>query len=90
MKQPKLNNLTIDRVGTRQLRTQLKKSKKIKITINFDAASLRFVRKIDGKTSPPYHQLISQLLKENLDDNALSRLDRIERELKKLKRQIAA
>jgi len=90
MKQPKVNDLTIDRAGTRQLRAQLKKNKKIKITINVDAASLGSVRNIGGKTSLPYHGFLSQLLKEHLDEKAISRLNRIERELKKLKRRIAA
>ena len=34
MKQPKLNDLTIDAAGTRKLRSQLNKAKKLKITIH--------------------------------------------------------
>jgi predicted DNA binding CopG/RHH family protein len=90
MRQPKLNDLRIDLAGTRRLRTQLKKAKTIKITINVDAASLGTARKSGSKKSLPYHRVLSQLLKENSIGKANTRLDRIEREIRKLKRQIAA
>jgi CRISPR/Cas system CSM-associated protein Csm2 small subunit len=90
MKRPKLNDLTIDRAATRNLRAQLKKNKNIKITINVDAGTLASIRTRGGKTLFPYYQFLGQLLKKNSDDTAISRLDRIERELKKIKRQIAA
>lgn len=92
MKQPKLNDLTIDHVGTRKLRAQMKKARNIKITINIDEQSLARVRKGSGQSAIPYQQILSQILKEAAfeKDEARSRLDRIEREIEKLKRQIAA
>ncbi len=90
MKQPKLSDLLIDHAGTRNLRSQLKKTKKIKITIHIDAVSLESMRKRGGQTSLPYQRILTQLLNENSNEKAASRLDRIEKELKKLKRQIAA
>ena len=90
MKRPKLSDLKIDYAGTKNLRAQLRETKKIKITINFDTSSLGATGKSGGKTSPPYSRFLSQLFKDNLDKRAISRLDRLEKELKKLKRQIAA
>ena len=90
MKQPKLTDLVIDRAGTRNLRSQLNKTKKIKITIHIDAVSSDLKRKRGGPTSLPYQRILTQLLNENSTEKAASRLDRIEKELKKLKRQIAA
>ena len=92
MKQPNLNNLTIDYSGTRKLRSQLKKTKKIKITINIDERSLTYLRKASGQSAIPYQQILSQVLRDTVIERgeAKSRLDRIERELEKLKRQIAA
>jgi predicted DNA binding CopG/RHH family protein len=92
MKQPNLNNLTIDRAGTRKLRAQMQNTKKIKITIDIDAQRLTLVRKVSGKSSIPYQQILSQVLKETAIEKgeARSRLDRIEKEIEKLKRQIAA
>jgi hypothetical protein len=90
MKQPKLSELAIDRAGTKRLRGQLKKTKRIKITINFDATSLGVPRKKGGKTSRSYDHILSQLFKNSLNETAIARLDRIEREVEKLKRQFAA
>ena len=90
MKQPKLSDLTIDVAGTRNLRSQLNKTKKFKITIHIDAVSLESMRKRGSQTSLPYQRILTQLLNENSNEKAASRLDRIEKELKKLKRQIAA
>jgi predicted DNA binding CopG/RHH family protein len=92
MKQPKLNDLTTDPAGTRKLRAQMKKARNIKITINIDEQSLARVRKGFGRSAIPYQQILSQVLKETAIENgeARSRLDRIEREIEKLKRQIAA
>ena len=92
MKQPKLDNLKLDRKGTNELRTQFTRTKKIKITINIDEESLHLLRKMAGKTGTPYQRLLNQILKDALSDRQISesRIERIERELKMLKRKIAA
>ena len=92
MKQPNLNNLTIDYPGTQKLRSQIKRTKKIKITINIDERSLTLLKKISGQSAIPYQQIVRQVLERTAIEkgDAKSRLDRIERELKKLQRQIAA
>jgi hypothetical protein len=92
MKQPKINDLVIDRAGTRAVRAQLQRAKTIKITINIDQESLALLQKGPRRTRVPYQQLLNQVLLAGLSQRpqAESRLDRLERELKKLKRRIAA
>ena len=92
MKQPKLNELVIDRRSTTEIRSKMKRSKKIKITINVDEDSLVLLRKMSSETGAPYQKLLNQILKEGLSkrSEAESRLDRIEKELKRIKREIAA
>lgn len=92
MKQPKLSNLTIDHEGTRKLRAQMKRSRSVKITINIIEEQHAREQKGSGRPTIPYHQILSQVIKEASfkKADAQSRLDRIEKELAKLKRQIAA
>ncbi len=92
MRQPKLNEIVIDRSGTKEIRSKMKRSRKIKITINVDEDSLVLLRKMSSETGAPYQKLLNQILKEGLSkrSEAESRLDRIEKELKKIKREIAA
>ena len=92
MRQPKLNDLTVDAAGTRKLRSRLTKTRKIKITINIDEQSLTFLRKVSRQSPPPYPWLLNRVFEEETThtDETKARLDRIERELRKLKRQIAA
>ncbi|MBI1821888.1 MAG: BrnA antitoxin family protein [Nitrospirae bacterium] len=92
MKQPKLSDLILDKKGTKEIRAKMAKTKKIKITINIDQESLDALRKISGKTGAPYQKLLNQFLKEGLKTRVKSesRLDRIEREVKQIKKKIAA
>jgi len=92
MKQPKLSDVKIDKKGTKRMRARLAKTTKIKITINVDENSLDSLRKMSGKSGVPYQTLLNQILKEGLAKRkeAESRLDRLEKELEKLKRKVAA
>jgi hypothetical protein len=92
MKQPNLNDLAIDRAGTRKIRSQLNQTKKIKITINIDERSLTFLRKISRRSALPYLRLLDQALQDKGIEKGETkiRLDRIETELRKLKRRVAA
>lgn len=91
MKQPKMNDLIIDQKATRRMRTDMAKTKKIKITINIDQDSLDILREMSGKTGAPYQKLLNQILKEGLSrrGQSESRLERIEKELEKLKKRVA-
>jgi predicted DNA binding CopG/RHH family protein len=92
MKQPKLSDLVIDPEGTKEIRSGMKRAKKIKITVNVDEDSLTRLRKISDQTGIPYQTLLNRILKDGLSQRfeAESRLDRIERDLRKIKRKIAA
>jgi predicted DNA binding CopG/RHH family protein len=92
MKQPNLSNLSIDRTGTRTMRKRLKKARTIKITINIDQDTLVLLQKKSRQSRVPYQPLLNQVLIAGLSQKtqAESRLDRIEKELKRLKRKIAA
>lgn len=92
MKQPKLSNLKTDVKGTKALRKQMSKVKKIKITINIDQDSLEHLRDLAQKTGTPYQRIINQLLKQGLENqsSAQSRLEKLEKELAFIKQKLAA
>lgn len=87
-----MSDLVIDRIGTKRLRAEAAKAKKIKITINIDQDSLDALREMAGATGAPYQKLLNQILKEGLRKRgeSESRIDRIEKELERLKRKVAA
>jgi hypothetical protein len=84
-KQPNLGDLAIDHAGTRKIRSQLNKTKRIKITINIDERSLTFLGKVSRRSALPFLRLLDQALKEKGIEKGetKTRLDRIEKELKK-------
>ncbi len=92
MKQPKLSELKIDKKGTRQIRQQMAKVHKVKITINFDADLLAEVKKMSDNTGIPYQTLLNRLLRDTLHHRKQqeSRLDRLEHELEKLRKKLVA
>ena len=61
---------------------------RIKIPINIDRDSLAQLRTKALKTDVPYQRLLNQMLKEALrgERDAESRLDRLEKDVQKLKR----
>ena len=91
MKQPKLSDLVVDRKGTGHLRAKMAKTRKVKSTINIDQDSLDLLKEISGKSGAPYQKLLNQFLKEGLKtrEQAESRLDRLEKELNRLKKKVA-
>jgi predicted DNA binding CopG/RHH family protein len=91
MKKPKMNELEQDAVETRRVRSAMKKSQGIKITINIDADSLAQLRKLSEQTGMPYQRLLNKYLKEGLDKSSSmeSRLETLEKELERLKKKVA-
>ena len=91
MRQPKLSSLSVDVKGTRALRNEIAKSKKVKITINIDKESLSHLKTRSDKTGVPYQRLLNQILKEALkgEEAMETRLETLERELNKLKKKVA-
>lgn len=92
MKKPNIKNLKFDEAETKRIRTEMSKQKSIKITINIDAITLRKLKSAAAKTGIPYQRLLNRTLQEGLAESQGSddRLDRMEREIKLLKKKIAA
>jgi predicted DNA binding CopG/RHH family protein len=92
MKQPKLNDLKIDLKGTKAIRKMMAKSKKVKITVNVDEDLLLELRHMAEAIGTPYQTLLNKVLKDavmsKVDEG--SRLDRLEREIERLKKKLAA
>jgi predicted DNA binding CopG/RHH family protein len=92
MREPKLRNLKVDVAETAKIRRSLKKQKSVKITINLDADSLTTLKKEASASGVPYQRLLNRLLKESLTSKHAteSRIDRLERELREVKKKLAA
>jgi predicted DNA binding CopG/RHH family protein len=92
MRQPKLSDLKVDIKGTKAVRKMIAKSKKVKITVNVDEELLSELRRMSQSTGTPYQTLLNKVLREALlsKANEGSRLDKIERELARLKRKLTA
>jgi len=91
MKQPSLENLKENKKRASQIKSQITQSKQIKITINVDEKSLKTLKKMSGESGVPYQRLLNQYLKDAIEKKkgAESRLNKLEREVKKLKTQMA-
>lgn len=92
MKQPSLRHLTIDQTGTKNIRTALRKKRQVTISVNVSPADLRREKNRSTKAGIPYQQLVYTLLTTSVrqQESMQSRLDRLEQELRKLKRHDAA
>jgi hypothetical protein len=92
MKEPKLNELVIDGKGTRRIRRKMAAARSVKITINIDKRSLDILREKAAQSGVPYQRLLNQCLNRALQDDvdSESRLDRLEKEVARLKRKIVA
>jgi len=64
----------------------------VKITINVDVDSLTRLKKLSAESGVPYQRLLNRILKERLSrtETVHSRLDRIEKELARVKKTLAA
>ncbi len=91
MKQPKMSDLKLDKKGTNAIRESMAKSQKVKITINFDADVLNQVKELAENSGSPYQTLLNKIVKDSLIEKQAkeSRLDKLEREVKALKKKIA-
>lgn len=92
MKQPKLSDMKVDVKGTKAIRAMMAKAKKIKITINVDEDLLAELRKMADSSGVPYQTLLNRVLKDaiTLKREEGSRLDRLEREVERLKKKLSA
>ena len=92
MREPRLGGLKIDEAVTGKLRAAQAGQKAVTITINVDTKSLQVLKEVSRKTGVPYQTLVSRVLKDAVERRATteSRLDRLERELKRMKRMLVA
>ena len=92
MKRTKKHKYEIDWKETNEIRTAMASQKFIKITINVDARSLASLKKEAEKTGMPYQRLLNAVLKEGIAKRTReeSRLERLEREIAKMKKKLAA
>lgn len=92
MKQPNPRKLKVNQVETEKIRSKMMDSRPVKITINIEAKSLQELRKLSKDSGVPYQRLLNRMLKEGLagKQKTESRLDQLEKELRRLKQKIAA
>lgn len=92
MRKPHIHDITVDIAGTRRLRAEMAGRRSVKITINVDADSLRKLKVLSAESGVPYQRLLNRILKEHLGtaDTLATRLDRVERELARVKKTLAA
>jgi predicted DNA binding CopG/RHH family protein len=91
MKELRLSDLVIDHKGTQQIRRKMTAARSVKITINIDKDSLDILRAKAAETGMPYQRLLNQFLNRALlnDAQTESRLDRLEKEITRLKKIVA-
>jgi len=84
--------MKVDIAGTRRLRAKMAGRGSVKITINVDVDSLAKLKELSADSGVPYQRLLNGILKERLVkvDTLHSRLDRIEKELARVKKTLAA
>ncbi len=92
MRKPSICDVKVDTAGTRRLRAEMAGRRSVKITINVDVDSLTRLKKLSAESGVPYQRLLNRILKERLSrtETVHSRLDRIEKELARVKKTLAA
>ena len=92
MKQPKMSDLKINKKNTKTIRKKMAESKKVKITINFDADVLGEIKQMAEDLGSPYQTLLNKIVKDAVKTKSLkeTRLDRLEKEIKALKKKVAS
>lgn len=91
MKQPNLRDLKIDRAGTGTIRKALRKNQ-VTITINLSEEDIQALKTRSKKGGILYQRLLSTLITTTVSqqESIQSRIDRLEQELRKIKRHVAA
>jgi predicted DNA binding CopG/RHH family protein len=92
MRKPRTSDVRVDTAGTHKLRAEMAGRTSVKITINVDADSLTKLKALSADSGVPYQRLLNSLLKERLSkaETVHARLDRIEKELVRVKKTLAA
>jgi len=92
VKRPRISDLKVEAAGTRKLRAAMAGGGTVKITINVDAESLAKLKALSADSGVPYQRLLNRILRERLSsaDTVHARLDRIEKDLARVKKTLAA
>jgi predicted DNA binding CopG/RHH family protein len=92
VRKPRITDVKVDVAGAKKLRGELAGRKSVKITINVDADTLGKLKELSADSGVPYQRLLNSLLKERLAaaDTVHTRLDRLEKELARVKKTLAA
>ncbi len=92
MKKLNLKNLETNKTKTNQIRSAMARSKSVKITINIEAETLAKLKTLAEESGVPYQRLLNRTLVEGLAAKSPleSRILKMEKELKAIKKQIAA
>jgi len=92
VRKPRISDVRVDTAGTHRLRAEMAGRASVKITINVDADSLAKLKELSADSGVPYQRLLNSILKERLSkaDTVHSRLDRVEKELARVKKTLAA
>lgn len=93
MKKPTIADLNVDVRGTRRMREAAMRGRKsIKITINIDAESLGQLKALSTESGVPYQRLLNEVLRQGLSKRSTisARLDRLEKDVTRLKKKLAA
>ena len=92
MRKPRIHDVKVDAAGTRRFRADMAGRGSVKITINADADSLAKLKELSADSGVPYQRLLNSMLRERLSraETVHARLDRIEKELARVKKTLAA
>ncbi len=92
MKKPKPDELRHDMTESMKIRAVMRRPQGVKITINIDSESLDQLRELAEQSGVPYQRLLNKILKEGLGKSSAteSRLGKLEKELERLKKKLAA
>ena len=92
MREPRLSHLKIDEKATAKIRRGLARHRDVTITIHVDTKGLHALKEISRRTGVPYRGLVTRVLQEGVKGrvSAEARLDRLEQELKKVRRILVA
>jgi len=92
MKKPNVSQLKHDVAETGRIHAGMRGPQSVKITININSETLQQLREMAMQTGVPYQRLLNRILKEGLGKSGSTetRLDKIEKELERLKKKLAA
>ncbi|MBF8268823.1 MAG: hypothetical protein HW386_532 [Gammaproteobacteria bacterium] len=92
MKKPKTGDLKHDVTETRRIRSAMLKPQNVKIVINIESETLVQLRELAAQSGIPYQSILNRFVKTGLvkSNSTESRLEKLEKELDRLKKKLVA